>query len=354
MECSANSSNFVRQASHVKFSPEQLFEWVGFFLLALLFCVFLSLRPIPTVDSPNDTGRYVEGFHEYCNANSLPDLASSDSYSYKIFYLTTSPACVLGSDRTFLIEIASILPLSFLIFSKWRRGTFLWASSALFSVYGVELATNAMRQSLGIFIFLWGMTYARSHRRSAVILCIVGAVAHISVAAYLPLALLIMFTDSNVFQPHKRKYISLAVAILGALGIVATRNALKTTIKAFLALRDFYASIYANHLNLSFIVFMTAPLYLIYSLRRFSEPESVSNDERTAIYYSTALLAGSFILFPAITYRFAIFAVPLQLFLVTRSEKQSLKIGAFVLLIMIIQLFIMLFFSASYSSLFRV
>ena len=130
----------------------RLLEWSAFALIAVAFCVLLSFRPIPSMDSANDTGRYVTNLHQFCTGSFSSDIINKE-ISYKVFYAVTSPACLSGSDGVFLFEVAAFLPLIFLLFSPWRNGTFPWACSLLFSVFGLELMTNAMRQGLAMLLF---------------------------------------------------------------------------------------------------------------------------------------------------------------------------------------------------------
>ena len=95
----------------------QLFEWSAFALIAVAFCVLLSFRPIPSMDSANDTGRYVTDLHQFCTGSFSSDIINKE-ISYKVFYAVTSPACLSGSDGVFLFEVAAFLPSGLIVRSN--------------------------------------------------------------------------------------------------------------------------------------------------------------------------------------------------------------------------------------------
>lgn len=324
----------------------QLFEWSVFALVAVLFCVLLAFRPIPNADSANDTVRYVSELHQYCWNDISKDLQINKEISYQFFYAATSPACVAGSDGIFLFEVAAFLPLMFLLFSSWRNGTFPWACSLMFSVYGLELMTNAMRQSLSMLLFFGALALVRKRLTMAILLGALAVAAHTSVLAFFPL--LLWISEVKLSRKSRIMGVSLILLIVAIAGLVY-RTAIADLLKNLDELHTFYTAIYAEELKPSFIIFIALPLYFVYVLRRVFEKKFITADEQKAVVYSTVLLLSSIIIIPAISYRFAIFAVPMQLFLVSRSERHSFKVGGFALVGFVIHLSIMLAISKNYS-----
>jgi len=325
-----------------------LFEKSLFALVAILFCLLLSFRPIPDAASANDTVRYVADLHQYCSG-AIEKALVTKNISYNFFYMVTSPACWVDSDRLFLFEVAAFLPLMFLLFAKWRNGTFLWACTLLFSVYGLELMTNAMRQGFAMLLFFGSLALLHRHRAAAFLLSALAVAAHTSVLAFIPLLLWIEGSRVN-----KKTILMIGPVLL--LAATITFLTFQTAIIDWFVLADelrtIYMLIYADELKASFLLFMVAPLYFIYGLRRVFEKENISSAESRGILYSTALLAVSFIFSPYITYRFAIFTVAMQIFLVTISERHNQKVGVFALIGLLAHLVVMLVISDHFMALF--
>lgn len=323
----------------------QLFEWSVFALAAVLFCFLLAFRPIPSSDNANDTVRYVSKLHQYCGKEISEDLATNQKISYDFFYAVTSPSCWTGSDGIFLFEVAAFLPLMFLLFSSWRNGTLLWACSLMFSVYGLELMTNAMRQGLAMLLFFGALALVRKHLVRAILLGALAVAAHTSVLAFFPLLLWM----SGVKLSRKFWIVSGVLSLLiVASGGMIYRAEIAELFSIMGDSQSFYRTIYAEELNTSFVIFMAFPLYFVYGLRRVFERKFITADERKSVVYSTVLLLLSFIILPAISYRFAIFSVPMQLFLVSMSERHSFKVGGFALVGFVVHLSIMLAISKDY------
>ena len=318
---------------------------LAFALITVAFCVLLAFRPIPVVDSVNDTERYVTGLHQYCTSSFFSDLINQE-ISYQIFYGVASPACATGSDGIFLFEVALYLPLMFLLFSAWRKGTLFWACSLFFSVFGLELMTNAMRQGLAMLMFFGALSLVNKHLVKALLLGILAVATHSSVLAFLPLLLWL-----SARQRSRRVLLAVAASALlfAAAGALIYREDIIEFFENVEALRTTFGQIYANNLKTSFLLFMTLPLYFVYGLRRFLEKEHVSGLEHKGVLYSTAVLAISLVAFPYITYRFAILAVAMQIFLVSIAEQQSSRIGGIALAGFMVHLFVMLFLSTHFE-----
>jgi len=320
-------------------SPRALFA-----LTALFYCLFLSYRPIPDGFDKNDTGRYVQDFREYCTGN-VSEQAERKPVSYGLFHFVTSPVCLVKSDIVFLFELAAFLPLIFLLFVKWKKGTLLWAYSLLFSVAGVELMTNAVRQSFALLLFTGAIALLNRHRYVAYILAAVAAASHNSTLAYIPF----FFWMVNKTTSKKTLVVGgTLVVLLFSLTLLIFNESI---INYFIIQEqtNFYLLIYADSLNTSFILFMTLPLYWIYSVRYVKEGKNISKDETIAIIYSTGLLLICYFAFPAILYRFTILSIPLQLYLAVKSDKLGLSAGCYILLGTLTHLLVMLTFSNNYS-----
>lgn len=322
---------------------QELFERILFAFIAFIFAILLAFRPIPSIDNANDTGRYVVELKNHCVDNAVSSGLLNQDISYGIFYAVTSPACWLDSDRIFLFLVACFVPLTFLLLAKWCRGTSVWACSLLFSVYGLELATNAMRQSFAMLLFFWALSlvFLGGRLKLGFLIGLLSAAAHTSTLVFLPL----LFWVSEVKFPKSVK----RVAIVFLVSLLCFAVIFKDAITVLSAAHDFYSDIYAEELNPSFILYMTLPLYFIYGLRRLFEKCSITMCENKALIYSTLLLLVVFIFYPTISYRYAIFAVSMQMFLVCISDRHSLRVGGGVLITMLLHLLIMVFLSKNYA-----
>lgn len=319
-----------------------------FTLFAAVFCLALSFRPIPQIDNANDTVRYVQDLHLYC-AGSIENILLDKEISYVLFYIVNSPACLFKVDGIFLFEVAAFLPLMFLLFAKWKNGTALWAGSLMLSVYGLELMTNAMRQSFAMFIFFAAIALLPRSRIMALSLVIIAGLAHTSVLAFLPL--LMWMAGARI----SRKLLVVGGVILLMLGLLALFVLRAQTLELFQSteeLRRVYSLMYADELKVPFVLFIIMPLYWVYGIRYFRERKNITSDERKGAVYSTGLLVISILWTPYITYRFAIFAVALQIFLATRSESPGSVSGGYVLLGLLAHLVFMLVVSNHFEVLF--
>lgn len=327
-------------------TKNKLLEWFCFALIATLFCLLLAFRPIPSEGSDNDTVRYVSDLHEYCSRSLSKDIWLNKEISYQFFYLITSPACIVKSDGIFLFEVAAFLPLMFLLFSRWRNGVLLWASSLLFSVYGLELMTNAMRQGLAMLFFFGGLSLLHQHPRKAALLGFLAVAAHTSVVPFLPLMLWLSGARLSA-----RGWLAIVLLVIFALAVggVMFGGTILEFGGSIGELHNFYTSIYEEPPNPLFMVFMTVPLYFVYGLRYLFERNHITSAERKVVFYSTLLLVFSLVVFPAITFRFAIFAVPLQIFIVTLSDRCGIKTGVYAMLGMLVHLCVMMSISNNYS-----
>jgi hypothetical protein len=313
-------------------------ERAGFALVAVAFCLLLSFRPIPAIFSENDTGRYVACLYQYCSG--LIDTGFFPKYlSYRIFYAVTQPACWVESEGLFLLEAALFLPLGLLLFARWHKGTFLWASALLFSVFGIELMTNAMRQGLGLFFFFGAVALIHSHRTKALLLGLLAVAAHASALAFYPL--LIWMASSRLSKGRLLVFGGVVLMVIFECVMI-----LEIPVFEFIRrgdeLHTFYSFIYARVLKTSFMLFMVLPLFFVYGIRFLRDREHVTGDERKAFIYSIVLLIMIYIHYPYVTFRFAIFSLALQIFLITRSERPGAATGGYAVVGLLVHLSFML------------
>jgi hypothetical protein len=333
----------------IVFTKKHFFEWCVFALISLIACVLLAVRPIPSLESLNDTGRYVNELHGYCAGAPTNDILQNRKISFEIFYFFTSPSCLIESNKLFLFLVASCVPLMFLMFSSWKNGTIIWASSLLFSMYGVELMTNAMRQGLAMLIFFGGVSLLRRNTKAAFAMGLLACATHTSVLAFMPL----MWWLSGIRLHVKTLiYLSLFFTLSFIVIFVVKGNVLVEVYDGISWLISYYNEMYEGNFNTLFILFITLPLYFIHGLRYFLERKTISLYERKSFLYSNILLIVSLILYPVIAYRFAIFAIPLQIFIITISSRPGLIVGSLVLIGMCSHLVAMQFLTDYYLVLF--
>lgn len=317
------------------------FDEKGLFLaISLAICLILSLRPIPEAYSKNDTVRYIEDLQYYCSGNLHKDLPHKD-ISYKIYYAFMSPACLTGSDRILLFQSAFILPLMFLIFSKWNTGSFIWATSMLLSVYGLDLMTNALRQTFALAIFFISVAIADRKRLLSICIGIFAVLAHHSIAAYIPY--LLMIGRARLSRSETAILVILSVSLAG-LFYIAYINYLPYLIADIISIKNTFAEIYGESINLYFMFFILSPLYLIYLIRYIIEKDNISKYEKISILYSTIIIVACYILFPLIAFRFAVLSVALQIYMITMAgahNKLSAVVGFTVLILHLVIMIIM-------------
>lgn len=317
-------------------------EWLLFALLSTTFCILLSFRPIPSEGHKNDTGRYVREFRNYCSAASIEKKLPHRDLSFQIFYTAVSPACLIKSDRFFLLEVSTFVPLAFLFFAKWRNGTFFLAASLTFSVFGLELMTNAMRQGFATLLFLGSVGLMGRHRKVALLMAIMAGVAHISALAFFPFLLWISWKE---LSPREKYMWSMVLLMVLLFLFRSNYESIIDAVSALNKMLENYKEIYSLELKTSFLIFMLSPLYWIFAVRYLSHKISKINIEmleKRAIIYSSFILVTSYLIFPYIIYRIVIFAVPLQIFLAARSSKGAILTNGVIFFSMVIHLIFMI------------
>ena len=336
------SNALVRPLSRKLRKAERSFFFFAFFVTSFL----LALRPIPSLFSANDTGRYVDDFHKYCNWSLEIDESIVRAISYRLFYAVTSPACLPNSQCLFLFIVALFLPTSFLIFIKWREGTFFWSLSVLFSVFGLELAANAMRQGLSTMFFFAALAAVNERRLRSVIFCLLSLASHTSSVVFLPIYLYSL----GIVRLKGVAVIAIFACVCLQLGYIGTNELSETAAES----EQFYSEIYKEQLNISFIVFMALPLLYVWFLRFLTEKSSMSRMEHLAALYSSFIVVFTFLYYPAISFRFTLFAVPLQIFIISMTEGQRVKTAQFAFLGLFVHLLLMIYLSKTYLEAFYV
>ncbi len=294
-------------------------ERMAFALVGEVFCILLALRPVPGEFAPNDTGRYVVYFRQYCDGLMAPELVTRET-SFELFHLIASPACLSRSDFPFLFGVATLLPLALLLFVAWRNGTFFWAGAMLFSFYGLELTTNALRQGFASAVFFGALFALKRYPIVALVLGATSILAHASIAVFYPFLLWLYFLSVG------RRLSFWTAGVLGMTVVIislAYGPAITSYVSNFEETFALYTEFYSEEISPAFLFYVTFPLYFVFGLRFVYERKSITVAEYSGLIYSTVVLGVCFLFFPFITYRVAFVAVPLQIFLVLLSDRYS-------------------------------
>ena len=330
---------------------------------ATLFTLALSLRPIPSVTASNDTGRYVGNQRQACalpmsgdswitHDSSVvlnPSLIADPtvSFSLRAFDWIMRPTCLGNEPRIFLFCAALPLPLSLLLFAGWEReGTLLVAGGLLASTVGFEFMTNALRQGMGFAFFLAGLTLERRIYKVSAIA--IAMLIHDSNWFFAPLAVLIAYRSGAL---SRRTILRWSIPVLALGGALLSIRFLGSSDEAYGALMT-YLEAYSEKPSVWFLIFMVLPLFVIYVIRYSDRRAEQSKEEQTSIWYSTILLILSIVVFPYITYRFAMEAIAIQAFMATRAPNLSLRSGVSIAGALTINFVIYALFSKSVISLF--
>jgi hypothetical protein len=305
---------------------------VIFVAAAILYCAALSLRPIPKTTANNDTGRYVANQEEACRFAALAD--DSEALPQRAFNFVVRPACLAQENRFFLFFVAIILPVSLLLFGEWDRDAAVFlVLGFLTSAVGFELATNALRQSVSLAFLLASISLRGRLSRFAALAC--ALLLHDSSWIFIPCVLYI-----NRRRPEARKtkkYVIVLMLIVAAiLGFYTLDQRFGGQIQEGSSPIDLFNARYGDEASFAFLAFMILPICWIYAVRKLGSSTEISREEKMTFFYSLAILAATALLFPAITYRFAMTAMVLQLFMAMKAADLSMNSG--------IQIFAGLFF----------
>ena len=313
-------------------------ERIFFLLLASAVAGFLAFRPIPSIFSTNDTGRYVAEFGQQCKKPVLD--SGQNKISWQLFHAMLRPACWIGGKHLFLFLAAMAMPFAFLLFGVWGGEGFLLSAAALFSLVGFELGTNALRQGMGLFFLLWAVTLILHDKKlSGAAVGVFAACVHASTILYVPL----LFWFALL---HRKKSTTAAeVALFTLLPVMLVLTAAVAGAWAVASRVERYQAYYHVPLSAAFVMFVSLPIYYVYVVRRKTSPESVTSEETALLIYSTLLLAASLLLFPTIAYRIAFTGCVVQIFLAMVCGNASMKQGWYILGGMMLQLGIYVVFS---------
>lgn len=299
---------------------------VAYLCLAFPLILALSLRPIPTQGSTNDTGRYVANQAEAC---ALPALTAdaAPSLPQRVFNVIMRPTCWVPVPAVFLFLAGISIPLALVLFGRWgHQACLLIAVSVLLSTVGFEFATNTLREGVSMIFLL--AAFASGNRYVRIAALAAALLIHDSGWFYAPLVFLMVSKSQKV---SIRTVILWGIPLLAGLGyLVALRFASKFT--GISGAFDYYRGSYELEVSPAFLLFIIAPLFFIFAVRWLDKRSLISHEERLAFWYSAALLICSLVIFPAITYRFAMAAILIQLFFVMRSPTLSVKSAAAIFL----------------------
>ena len=213
------------------------------------------------------------------------------------------------------------MPLVLTFSSKWENLDFLIACGVLFSVYFLDLTTNALRECLALSLFMCSIK--ASSKVNKVLFLILAALIHYFVLIYLPFMVLYWL---------RKKPLRVHIIIATAVVLIAFAFGMDEIRKWF----EFFSTIYMQRQKYSFVLFMILPIaFLCCSLgaSRFRGP---------AFYfgiYLLALLLVCLLFFPYITYRITLSGFVILLSLMMDSQDFPARLKLAVPIISISQLF---------------
>lgn len=288
-----------------------------FACLSFAVCAALAYRPIPSVSASNDTGRYVAYQEDACSSPLTDDDVGIQQWTFNVLM---RPACLSGGPRLFLLVVSSFLPIAFIAFGEWRRaGALLLAAGTFLSVAGFELETNALRQAVSLVFLLAAISL--EGRVARLVALIVALLLHTSSWIFAPWVFLLSRNEWESWRPSVYKLLA-ALPLMGVVWLFLWPS-LKGQIGDRLALLAVYGDIYSIDVTRAFLVFMLLPLCWVFAIRWAYTGRSLPREEKLTFFYSALVLAVTIVFFPMITYRVAITAVILQLFMVMKAADLS-------------------------------
>jgi hypothetical protein len=296
---------------------------VIFVAAAILYCAALSLRPIPKTTANNDTGRYVANQEEACRFAVLAD--DSEALPQRAFNFVVRPACLGEENRFFLFFVAIILPISFLLFGQWDHDAAVFLVLGLLtSAVGFELSTNALRQSVSLAFLLASISLRGRVPRFAALVC--ALLLHDSSWIFIPCVLYINRRRTKATRSRILIVVTLLI-VAAILGFYTVDQRFGGQLQEGSSPIDLFTARYGDEASFAFLAFMILPICWIYAVRKLGSSVEISREEKMTFFYSLAILAITAILFPAITYRFAMTAMVLQLFMAMRAADLSMNSG---------------------------
>jgi hypothetical protein len=295
-----------------------------FAYLALAVCGALAFRPIPGLLDSNDTGRYVTFQEDACQSSLSDDDAGIQQWT---FDLLARPACLSGGPKLFLLLVGGALPVAFIIFGEWKtEGALLLAAGLLLSVVGFELATNAMRQAVSL-VFLLGAISLNNKFGRVLALC-VAVLLHVSNLIFVPWVFLLNREESKT--PRLKPYMLVLVVLAAAIGWNYFKADITDQIYSGTTLLQAFQDIYEEPMSPGFLLFMLFPVFWVFGVRWFGSKVPMPRSEKLTFCYSAVVIALTIAFFPMITYRVAMTAAVLQIFLAMRAVDLSFGSGAWI------------------------
>lgn len=291
-----------------------------FLLSAFAVCLLLSFRVIPDIEADNDTGRYVLEFENVCE--NIETEISRNSISWQSFNLISSSVCFADSKALFLLLTSAALPLSFLIFSSWKRGNLLLGIGFLLSTFSFELMTNALRQGLSLFFLIGAFSNFNKYWKLA--FAFAAVLLHDSSWIFAPLLIIFMLMEINFSEAYRKKlkfYIILCLIAVFFLGYIIFFFQYPA---GFLDFWSVFSEKYAEPQNIYFSIFMIMPIFWNYLIRSFEFNSTVNNFEKITFVYILLLLISILTFMPFITYRFILSAIVIQTYIIMQQSKISL------------------------------
>lgn len=318
-----------------------------FLLLVIFVCASLALRPIPSVFDHNDTGRYIDSYHQVCNAPVSFDWSAR--LTWETYNLLTVPACLAEFNELYLFFFAIPVPLAFVVFGVWRRGSLLMACGFLFSFACFEFMTNALRQSASLFFFLGAFAFI-GRPKYQLLFCIPALLLHDSTLTFIPLLLLLSYLKSNQIKLKSGAIYALIAVSIAGLALLSLNSVYFEGGGDFDDLFDVFQTKYEDEQSLWFQLFVALPVVWIFFARWFHDRVGISMEERVAIGYFAVFFIITAVLFPYIPYRLAMTGVALQLLLAMRNNKTNSLAHVWIFWGLIIHFLVYAFFSKNLTS----
>ena len=292
---------------------------VIFLLSAFAVCLLLSFRVIPDIEADNDTGRYVQEFENVCE--NIETEISRSSISWRSFNLISSSVCFADSKALFLLLASAALPLSFLIFSSWKRGNLLLGIGFLLSTFSFELMTNALRQGFSLFFLVGAFSNANKFWKSA--FAFAAVLLHDSSWIFAPLLIIFMLMKINCNEAYRERlrfHTILGLSVVFFLGCILF---LLQYAAGFLDFWSVFSEKYAEPQNVYFSIFMIMPIFWNYLIRSFEFNLPADNFERITFVYILLLLISILTFMPFIAYRFILSAIVIQTYIIMQKSRIS-------------------------------
>lgn len=305
------------------------FYRLNYLFFSILLALFLSLRAIPAVDDANDLGRYLEYLSEFCSQGSYEGL------SYLIFLNFYSASCWTDSQWIFIFSTALTIPLG-MIFYVRDKISMLVGISALLSVASLELMTNALRQGLAFLFFAYAI-FMFGQIKKSYFLMIFSIASHSSLFFYSPV---IFF-----FKKINNIFIKIFMVILILVSICLFSEGAQFYLGE-------YMEIYSEKPNAPYVVFLLigyliAPLSLIFNLGELKKYIGSK-----VFFYNSFLMIASYLLFPYIFYRFAVFSTLINYILLFDKlfiiKRLNFKAVVLLMLMTVAHTSTMIYFSKSF------